>query len=176
MKRNTKIKLLSVLLVGIASFLVFSTAMAADYGLKDVAVKANVAEKDTPGNGTGLPIYIGNIVGTALSLVAILFLIFMVYGGYLWLVSRGNEEMSKKGTDTIFGAIIGIIIILGAYALTNFIFSTVKEAPVQKNMLEQPCPSGSVIICKDTKSNPYFKIFNRKRIICRTFLLYSRDS
>ena len=154
MKNVFKINLIATALLVIVGLFMFSAVCSAgNYGLKGVAVDAGLATEETPGAGLGLPIYIGNVVGTAMSLVAILFFILMVYGGYMWLVSRGNEEMSKKGTETIFGAIIGLIIVLGAYVLTNFIFSTVEggRTDIEENivadqvsMVGQACPQESI--------------------------------
>ncbi|HBU07327.1 MAG TPA: hypothetical protein DEB09_04570 [Candidatus Magasanikbacteria bacterium] len=124
MLKIIKISLVSILTLGIF-FLGFSVVLAGDYGLKDLAARAELASRD---NAKNVPIQntIGNVIGAALSLIAVLFFFLMVYGGYLWIISKGNSEQSKKATETIFAAIIGLLVILGSYALTNFIFTTVK--------------------------------------------------
>ncbi|MFH1286272.1 MAG: pilin [Candidatus Magasanikbacteria bacterium] len=65
---------------------------------------------------------IGNVIGTGLSLVSVLFFILMIIGGLRYMLSRGNEETAKKAVNTIWGAMIGLFIVLAAYALTNFVF------------------------------------------------------
>lgn len=64
---------------------------------------------------------IGKVINGALQLVGAIFLIMMVYGGYNWMLSRGDSEMVKKGEDTVRYAILGLIIVAGAYVLTNFV-------------------------------------------------------
>jgi len=63
----------------------------------------------------------GRIITGLFSLLGIIFILFTIYGGYLYLTARGNEEQTKKAKAIITQNIIGIIIILGAYALAYFI-------------------------------------------------------
>ncbi|MEA3398203.1 MAG: hypothetical protein U9R06_00465, partial [Patescibacteria group bacterium] len=67
---------------------------------------------------TDIPSAIGKIVGTLLSFVGVIFLILMIYGGYLWMLARENEEQAKKARNIITNALIGLIIVLAAYAIT----------------------------------------------------------
>jgi hypothetical protein len=46
-----------------------------------------------------------------------------VYSGFRWMLARGNDEFVQKAKDTLQGAIIGLVIVSLAYALTKFIFS-----------------------------------------------------
>lgn len=63
----------------------------------------------------------GQIVGTVLSFVGVLFLILMIYAGILWMTSQGNEQQVTKAKGLLVNGIIGIIIVFAAYALTSFI-------------------------------------------------------
>ncbi|MFA6427204.1 MAG: pilin [Candidatus Magasanikbacteria bacterium] len=93
-------------------------AQDSNYGLDTAAGAANLKK----GN---LPEIIGNVIGTALSMVSVVFFVLMIYGGILWMTDRGNEEQAKKALNTVFAAIIGIIIVMSAYAITNFVFKSV---------------------------------------------------
>ncbi len=70
---------------------------------------------------TDIPDAIGKIVGAALAFVGILFLLLMIYGGFTWMIARGNEQEVAKAKDLITAAVIGLIIVLSAYAITNYI-------------------------------------------------------
>ena len=50
-----------------------------------------------------------------------LFLVYMIYAGYLILTSAGIEERVEKGKSILRNAIIGLIIILFSYAATWFV-------------------------------------------------------
>lgn len=64
---------------------------------------------------------IGKIIGTALSFVGVLFFILIVYAGVMWMTARGNEQDVTKAKELMQSAIIGLIIVLSAYAITTFI-------------------------------------------------------
>ena len=108
------------ILVGfIMAFSVFTTGtivFAEDYGLSETA---GAAKLNTNGS---VPTIAGNIIGGLLSMISVLFFVLVLYGGILWMTARGNSERTEKALDTIIAATIGIIIIMGAYALTNFVF------------------------------------------------------
>ena len=65
----------------------------------------------------------GKVLKAALALVGMVFFIIIFYGGFRWLLARGNEEDITKAKNTVIGAIIGLMIVLGAYAITNFVTS-----------------------------------------------------
>jgi len=66
---------------------------------------------------------IAYIIQVLLGFLAVIFLVLMVYAGYNWMMARGNEEKVNKSLATIRMAIIGLIIVLGAYAISYFVFT-----------------------------------------------------
>lgn len=78
--------------------------------------------------GTQLPILVGRIIRVALSLLGIIFLILMVYAGFKWMTARGESEPIDEARDTIKAAVIGLLIIFVAYALTGFIINAIIKA------------------------------------------------
>lgn len=71
--------------------------------------------------GAPLEQTIGGIIKGALLLVGTIFLILMVYGGYIWMLARGEEEEAKRAQNIITMAVIGIAVVMAAYAITYFI-------------------------------------------------------
>ena len=63
----------------------------------------------------------GQIISIALSFVGALFFILMIYAGILWMTAAGNEQQISKAKGLLINAIIGIIVVLSAYALTAFL-------------------------------------------------------
>lgn len=70
---------------------------------------------------TDVSIVIGTVINRALALVGTIFFFFMVYAGFLWFTARGSEDQIGKAKTIIRTSIIGIVIIVIAYAITNFI-------------------------------------------------------
>ena len=62
----------------------------------------------------------GTIIKSIVALVGVAFLVLMIYGGILWLTAGGMEEQVSKSQKTISRAVIGFIIVLAAYGLTDY--------------------------------------------------------
>ena len=48
--------------------------------------------------------------------------ILIIYGGYTWLTSAGDPDKVRKGMDTLVNAVIGIVIVAFAWAVTRIVF------------------------------------------------------
>lgn len=72
----------------------------------------------------GVPEVIGKVIGIALTFLGALFLILMIYGGYIWMMARGNEEETNKAKSIIKNALIGLIIVLATYVISEFLLQT----------------------------------------------------
>lgn len=59
------------------------------------------------------------------SIVGALALIAFIYGGFTLILSRGSTEQVKKGKDIMVAAIVGLIIVFGAYMLVRFLGTAV---------------------------------------------------
>lgn len=64
-----------------------------------------------------------SIASYALSFLGILFLILMIYNGIIWMTAEGDEQKVEKSKATIKNAVLGIVAVMLAYALTKFIIS-----------------------------------------------------
>lgn len=63
------------------------------------------------------------VIETALSLLGIIFLVIIIFAGYRWMTASGNEEEVKKAQEAIKRGIIGLLIVILAYAVTSFVFN-----------------------------------------------------
>lgn len=68
-----------------------------------------------------LTMVIADVLQLALSILGILFVIFMIYGGYIWLTAAGNEQKADKAKSIITESILGLVIVIGAYAISYFV-------------------------------------------------------
>jgi hypothetical protein len=86
-------------------------------------VLGRVADKTGVNKKLGIEELVGTVINTVLSFVGIIFLALMVYAGYLWLTARGEEAPIEKAKKIINSSIIGLVLTLGAYAITVLITS-----------------------------------------------------
>lgn len=70
---------------------------------------------------------VGKIIRAALGLLGTIFLVLLVYAGYTWMTAGGNEEDVGKAKKLIAQAVIGLAIVMSAYAITAFVFLNLKD-------------------------------------------------
>ena len=70
----------------------------------------------------------GNIINIFLGFLGIIAVILILYGGFLWMTSKGNAEQVQEAKQLIISAIIGLVIILSSYAIASFVISSLGEA------------------------------------------------
>lgn len=145
MKLLKKIYLLIAL---IFNFLIIKTALAAEdifSRLKRVRDVTNLPETTaTPQR------IIVNIIVYILGFVALFFLVSIIYAGYQWMTSAGNEEKLTKAKARLKNSIIGIFIIIAAYSITWYIGDILTRATCEGGYYcfpgRHPHPSGQ---CRD---------------------------
>lgn len=71
---------------------------------------------------------VGAIIKIFLGFVGSIFIILIAMSAYWFIIARGRSEKIEKATDTIRGAIIGLLLVVLAYAITSFVTSGVQEA------------------------------------------------
>lgn len=67
----------------------------------------------------------GSIISAFLSILGIIFIGFIIYGGYVWLLARGEADRVNTAKAIIRTSITGLIIILAAYAISIFVLSQI---------------------------------------------------
>jgi len=77
---------------------------------------------------TDIRITIARIIRAILGFLGILAVLIILYGGFIYMTSGGNEEKIAKAKRIIRDAIIGLIIVLSSFAITQFIISRLLGA------------------------------------------------
>ena len=89
------------------------------------------------GAETGLPdtdvrVTVANIIRVILGFLGILSVVIILYAGFTWMTSGGNEEKIKSAQKTLIAAVIGLAIIMSAYAITVLVIKSLYEATTLK--------------------------------------------
>ena len=83
--------------------------------------------------GVKAEMVVSKIINIVLSMLGIIFLILMLYGGYLWMTAAGKEERVTKAKNLITAAIIGVIIVVSAYAISYFVIEKTTKMILDDN-------------------------------------------
>lgn len=121
MSKFFKITLLTLLILGLP-IVVFGADDP--YGIETTAKVSNLPQEVAGANSTFA--IVGKIVGVGLSLVGIVFFGLTLFAGIYWMTARGDSSRVDKAKDTLESAIIGLIIVMAAYAIVNFVFTNLS--------------------------------------------------
>lgn len=76
---------------------------------------------------------VGTVISTFLSILGALFLVLTIYGGFIWMSAQGAEEEVTKAKKIITQAVIGLAIVMAAYAISYFVTSNIQKATTAEN-------------------------------------------
>jgi hypothetical protein len=86
--------------------------------------------------GAGLAFYIANLWRTVVVVGGVAFLLYLVWGGMEWMLAGGDKGKVEQAQHKITGALIGLAILVGSYAITLFVQGVFKI-----NLLQPVFPS-----------------------------------
>lgn len=90
-------------------------------GLSEVVVRGFIFPaqgSQLPSTQVGMRIIV-SITNFLVGFIAITSFVMLFYGGYSYVVSGGNEEVKDKVKKIIFGAVMALILSMGAFAAVN---------------------------------------------------------
>lgn len=97
---------------------------AANSSLTDAFKNADsVASTSGYESNTDLNTVLGKGIMALLSLVGIVFMIFIIYAGFTWMTAAGNEQRADKAKESLKQSVLGLIVVLFAYAITYFLIN-----------------------------------------------------
>lgn len=89
------------------------------------------------GLGAGDALNLGNadprtlivrIIQIVLGFLGVLAVGFIVYGGFVWMTSNGDESRVERAKKIIVSAVIGLVIILSSFAIATYVISRLSNA------------------------------------------------
>jgi len=83
-----------------------------------IKVATDKAELEDP---VKVPGVVTTLIRTVLTTIGSIFIALIIYGGFLFINAKGEDEKVEKGRKIVVGAVIGLVIILMSYSITLFI-------------------------------------------------------
>lgn len=132
-----------IILLAIFSLAIFMPAFASAQGLKNASgFLDQAADTSKTGLSSDLAGTVASVIKAILALVGTAFLVLTIYAGVLWMTAQGNEEQVTKAVGIIKASIIGLIIIMSAYAITYFVTSKLSGSLQSSQQAPQSGPNG----------------------------------
>lgn len=120
---NKKVKITAYFFGFFSFFLVANFVLAADFGV--AAVNNGLAGSLS---STDPRIIVGRIIQIVLSFLGAIAVAIIMYAGFLWMASGGDEEKISKAKKILRNATIGLVIIVSSWGIATFVISKLIEA------------------------------------------------
>jgi len=88
---------------------------------QDLGSFPNLSEFIVPSSGNSPQKVIGNAIQFLLLIAGALAVVYLIYGGVLYITAGGDAEKATKGRTAIINSIIGIVIIALAYVIVTWV-------------------------------------------------------
>lgn len=141
MSKSIIFRTLALLVVGFLAVFTLSLSLSSPVhadsvteGLDKLKTATGDAYPDTVFSDKKTPSEIlGQIISIALGIAFAIAVIMVIYGGYQYITSAGNEEKATSGRQTILYALIGIVIILLSFVMVRAVVGFVQKGAGSSN-------------------------------------------
>lgn len=106
-----------IVALGGAAFLVPLPVGASSYSIESIGSAIGLGNID-------LKTAVVHILNLVLGFLPLVALVMIMFGGFTWLTAGGNEERVDRAKKTISAAVIGMVLVLLAWAVVKFFANT----------------------------------------------------
>jgi len=96
----------------------FKVSAASIFGRMNTVANPSYANVDE----FSLSRMIGQAISAFIGLLGIIFVVLIIYAGYNWMTAAGDSGKVDKAKETLWRAVIGLVITVGAYAIWRWVF------------------------------------------------------
>jgi len=116
-------KIIIIFTLSIFTIFIFGHTALADI-TEQIRKTINSSFADLPGyqeGSTEPEIVAGKAIGYLLSLLGVLFILLIIYGGFMWMTAAGNEEKVATAKKIITTAAVGLAVVLTSALITYWV-------------------------------------------------------
>ena len=74
---------------------------------------------------------ISQVLNVLLGFLGVIAVIVILLGGFKWMTAAGNEDKVAEAKKLLGAGIVGLVIILAAYAIATYVINTISEATTE---------------------------------------------
>lgn len=71
---------------------------------------------------------VGRIINVALGLLGVIAVAIILMGGFKWMTAGGNEDKVSEAKKLLGAGVIGLAIVLAAWAVANWVIDAIYQA------------------------------------------------
>ena len=122
------LKRVSALGIALALSLTFAFGLSLPAQAQSLSDNLDDVQADSDLADAPLPEFIGTLISVFISILGIVLLVIIIYAGFLWMTAGGNPDQVGKAKTWMINAVIGLIVLLAAYAISSFVIESLTTA------------------------------------------------
>lgn len=83
--------------------------------------KVRACDIGAGGTVTNANVFLPNLLSTVYMWAGIVAVLVIVVAGFFYVTSQGDAAQTKRAKDAILGAVIGLIVVIMAFVITQFV-------------------------------------------------------
>lgn len=99
------------------------------FGVSEISDNINLGSNSLQATVTG-------VINVALSLLGIIAVVIILIGGFKWMTAGGSEDKVAEARKLIFAGIVGLAIIMSAWAIARFVINSLGRETGVKDFEE----------------------------------------
>ncbi len=125
-KKTIKKLFAGAMVAGIMALFVLPLAVNTVSAQEDIwgELQTNMAAE---GNDASLADIIAGIIRVIMGVLGVIVVLIILWGGFIWMTAGGEPDKVDKAKKMIYSGIIGLIVILAAYAIASFVMSSLTS-------------------------------------------------
>ncbi|MEY4722781.1 MAG: Type secretion system pilin [Candidatus Parcubacteria bacterium] len=96
-----------------------ATGLQQATGLSDTATQAGIS------SSSSLTDVIGSLIKALMGGLGVLFVVLLLYAGFIYFTSQGAPDKMKKAKDLIRDAVIGLVIVFASYSVAAYVIDLI---------------------------------------------------
>jgi len=117
-------------------------ALALNTGLEKTANAAGLPKTES------IATIIGQVIYAILGFLGVVFIVLLIYGGFLRMTAQGDSNKIKQSMGIITSAVVGVIIILASYSITSFVLSSIGASVGEGGAEPTNCMCTNAVRCE----------------------------
>lgn len=88
----------------------------------------NITRNEAGYTGTAsVTVIVGRAIQVALGALGIVFILFLIYGGILWMIARGDKTKVEQATRMLTNTTIALVVIVASYAIAKYVVGALVQ-------------------------------------------------
>ena len=72
-------------------------------------------------------VIVGRAIQIALGAFGIVFILFLIYGGILWMIARGDKTKVEQASRMLTNTTIALVVIVASYAIATYVVGALVQ-------------------------------------------------